>query len=200
MITTGAISSTADLDNTEFWAGPPKNVSKVDLQRRAAWLTSQSEGSLSHELLRRMDEKDEHIVKDMFSMFTKSSGTASLYQEFIEKAPLHTAMSLRYTTVAGTSIRDWVAKHVNKSDASFNWSKCGPYKLEASGGRIVKVSHWCCAELVEIPQWHAIGSDFELQHAAYDMQTSLVEAHVSHPLPEVVQEGPGTPSTRMVRL
>lgn len=188
MITTGAISSTADLDKTEFWAEPPKNLSK---RGRAAWLTSQSEGSLSHELLRRMDEKDEHIVKDMFSMFTKSSGTVSLPQEFIEKALLHTAMTLRYTTVAGTSIKDWVAKYVNKSDASVNWSKCGPYKLEASGGRIVKVSHWCCADPIEIPQWQAIGADFIWQRAAYDMQTSLVKAHVSHPLQKLFKKDQG---------
>lgn len=169
MITTGAISSTTDLDQKEFWAEPPKSLSKVDLQWRAAWLTAHSEGSLSHELLRRMDEKAGHIVKDMFSVFTKSTGSESLPPEFIEKALLQAAMSLRYDAVAGMSIKAWVTKYVNKKDATVNWSKCGPYRMEAVGAHIVKVWHWCSPEPVDIPKWQAIGSDFELQHAAYDL-------------------------------
>lgn len=191
MITTGQIVSLlGGADKKDFFQEPPKCLLRVDLQWRAEWLASRSQGALSQSLLKLLNEADEHSIRDIFIMFTKMSGNEGLPNEFIEKDLLSMSLTHRMQQVAGVALNEWVRLYVNAKTGKVDWYAGAPYTIVKDERRVIQVKHWsgCVAS---VPQYQHIGLDFELQSVANEMQAALVKEHVVHPIHRLFAKGEG---------
>lgn len=178
-IETGTIKFGDDSTRSGFFASPPKTLKVVDKAWRAQWLIGRSGGSLSSQLLQRIDSVDECAIFDMFCLFTGTQGTEQLPKEFVEQDLLAAACDSRYASVHGVTLQTWVTNCIDARSGVVDWMAGGAYQFEFTDYLLTKVQHWR-GETVMVPEAMHVTKSFELKHPAIDTQACFVSGPVTH--------------------
>lgn len=176
-IMTGQLNLQGARPESEWFKEPPKCMSKVDLKWRAQFLQDFSDGSLTSDLIARIDERDENALHELWCLLTKMTGSEALPEESQEKALMAVAVKLRMEQVRAGTVQRWVDRAVDKRTGVINWLAGGAFTFVFENNRLVHAKHYTGAEVV-VPDFITIKKDFNIESPAVDTLTKFTK----HPL------------------
>lgn len=193
----GMITDGADPAKDAFFDEDWHTLARIPKHWLAEWICANSFGTISKDLLNKVDIKHGDNIRNMFSFFTGTRPTHPLHRELLNKAVAARTFARRAQAL-GNRARGFKAQCMN-ADGSINWAVGGCFKLQFNEQGIAnKVIHCSGAEYV--PEQHqVITKQFSLQDPYYDGGAIAKLGSTEHKLATFFEQGVGPNAVVMTR-